>query len=74
MSAVLSPVAVEYPSTDGKPVAESDFQRDYLLYVVDALQEHFRAQNTRSMASKVGLKKACKKTNTVMHKNNTPAE
>ena len=44
MSAVLSPVAVEYPSTDGKPVAESDFQRDYLLYVVDALQEHFRAQ------------------------------
>ncbi len=44
MSAVLSPVAVEYPSTDGKPVAESDFQRDYLLYVVDALQEHFRAR------------------------------
>ena len=26
MSTVLSPIAVEYPSSDGKPVAESDFQ------------------------------------------------
>ena len=42
MSAVLSPVTVEYPSSDGKPVAESDIQRDYLLYAVDALQQHFR--------------------------------
>lgn len=42
MSSVLAPVAIEYPSTDGEPVAESDFQRDYLLYAVDALQQHFR--------------------------------
>ena len=44
MISVLAPVAIEYPSTDGEPVAESDFQRDYLLYVVDALQQHFRAR------------------------------
>ena len=44
MSTVLSRVTVEYPSTDGKPVAESDFQRDCLLYAVDVLQQHFRAR------------------------------
>ena len=44
MSTVLSRVRVEYPSTDGKPVAESDFQRDSLLYAVDVLQQHFRAR------------------------------
>ena len=44
MSTVLSPVTVEYPSSDGKPVAESDFQRDYLLYAVAVLQQCFRAR------------------------------
>ena len=47
MSTVLSRLPrarVEYPSTDGKPVAESDFQRDSLLYAVDVLQQHFRAR------------------------------
>jgi len=42
MSTVLSPVTVEYPSSDGKPMAESDSQRDCLVYAVDALQQHFR--------------------------------
>ena len=44
MSTVLSPATVEYPSTDGKPVAESDFQRDYLWYAVGVLQQYFRAR------------------------------
>ena len=44
MSTVLAPVTVEYPSTDGKPVAESDFQRDYLFYAVGVLQQFFRTR------------------------------
>lgn len=31
-----------YPDSDGKPMAESDFQRDYLLYAVEVLEHHFR--------------------------------
>ena len=41
---LLTRVPVEYPESDGKPVAESDFQRYYLLYAVDVLGQHFRAQ------------------------------
>lgn len=33
---------VEYPSSDGKPMAESDLHRDEMVYVIEALQEHFR--------------------------------
>lgn len=33
---------VEYPSSDGKPMAESDLHRDEMFYVIQALQEHFR--------------------------------
>lgn len=33
---------VEYPSSDGKPMAESDLHRDEMIYVIQALQEHFR--------------------------------
>ena len=44
MSTVYSPVTVEYPNSDGRPVAESDYQRDSLLYAVDALQHYFRAR------------------------------
>ena len=35
--------AVEYPSSDGKPVAESDFQLTVLTYAREALRTHFRA-------------------------------
>lgn len=45
MSAVQSPVTVEYPSSDGRPVAESDHRRDSLLYAVDALQHHSRSRS-----------------------------
>ena len=34
--------AVEYPSSDGKPVAESDFQLTVLTYAREALRTHFR--------------------------------
>jgi Uma2 family endonuclease len=33
---------IEYPDSDGKPIAESDFQRTPLFYAVEALDIHFR--------------------------------
>ncbi len=33
--------AVEYPSSDGKPMAESDLHRDEMIYVIEALKAHF---------------------------------
>lgn len=38
----LAPAAVEYPSSDGRPMAESDFQRTPLIYAVERLRQHFR--------------------------------
>ena len=32
---------VEYPTSDGKPMAESDIHRDIAYYVIDALKRHF---------------------------------
>ena len=37
-----SAVAVDYPSSDGKPMAESDSQRIPLTYAVDRLRHYFR--------------------------------
>ena len=37
-----TPVAVEYPSSDGQPIAETDHQRTPLTYAVEALRHHFR--------------------------------
>ncbi len=31
-----------YPESDGKPIAESDWTRDYLFYSVEALNHYFR--------------------------------
>ncbi len=43
---VLDPARADdeifYPETDGQPIAESDFQRGPLLYLVDALGYHAR--------------------------------
>ena len=39
---LAAPAAVEYPSSDGKPIAESDSQRIPLTYAVDRLRYHFR--------------------------------
>jgi Uma2 family endonuclease len=43
---VTPPAAtVYYPDSDGRPVAESEFQLIPFLYAVDALRTHFRARN-----------------------------
>jgi len=33
---------IEYPDTDGLPMAESDFQRQYLSYAVEVLRIYFK--------------------------------
>ena len=38
----LAPAKVHYPSSDGRPMAESDFQRTPLMYAVGRLRRHFR--------------------------------
>ena len=40
----LAPAKVHYPSSDGRPIAESDFQRTPLIYAVDRLRHHFRGR------------------------------
>ena len=35
---------VEYPSSDGKPMAETDLHREEMMYVIGALGEHFRSE------------------------------
>ena len=41
-STLLAPAALDYPSTDGKPLAEGDFQATPLIYAREALRDHFR--------------------------------
>ena len=41
-SSVLAPATVDYPSSDGAPVAESDFQLTPIAYARDALRDYFR--------------------------------
>ena len=41
-SSLLAPATVDYPSSDGQPVAETDRQRTPLTYAVDRLRHHFR--------------------------------
>ena len=41
-SSLLAPAKVDYPSSDGQPMAESDYQRTPLTYAVDRLRQHFR--------------------------------
>ncbi len=33
---------IEYPESDGQPMAETDLHRDDLVYLVEALDDHFR--------------------------------
>ena len=44
-SSVLAPARVEYPSSDGRPVAESDHQFIPLTYAANRLREHFRERD-----------------------------
>ena len=39
-------VPIHYPSSDGKPMAENDAQRDAIMYGVGALARHFKAAGT----------------------------
>ncbi len=41
-SLLLAPERVEYPSSDGQPMAETGHQRTPLTYAVEALRHHFR--------------------------------
>ena len=41
-SSLLAPARVDYPSSDGQPMAETDHQRIPLTYAVDGLRHHFR--------------------------------
>ena len=41
-SSVLAPATVDYPSSDGTPVAESDFQLTPLAYAREALRDYYR--------------------------------
>lgn len=36
---------IEYPSSDGKPMAESDITRDYITYSVEALKLYFQGRS-----------------------------
>ena len=43
MSTVIHPATeIYYPDSDGQPMAESDFQREPLIYAVESLRIHFR--------------------------------
>ena len=42
MSAFPLRKEVEYPSSDGKPMAETDVHRDEMVYVIEGLRSHFR--------------------------------
>ncbi len=46
-SAAAAPVAVEYPDSDGKPVAESDFQLNELIYAREGLRIYYRDRRGR---------------------------
>ena len=41
---VVPPVAIEYPSGDGKPMAENDAQLAAILYGIGALRVHFESR------------------------------
>ena len=40
-ASVPPPAAVEYPDSDGRPMAENDWQLDAILYALDALRARF---------------------------------
>lgn len=43
MATVIHPATeIYYPDSDGQPMAESDFQREPLIYAVESLRIHFR--------------------------------
>jgi Uma2 family endonuclease len=45
MTATCTIVDINYPDSDGLPMAESDAARDYLIYGVEALSTHFQERS-----------------------------
>jgi Uma2 family endonuclease len=39
-----SSLEIEYPSSDGKPMAESDLHRDWMVRIIELLKAHFAGQ------------------------------
>ena len=52
-SSVLAPAPVDYPSSDGRPVAESDHQFIPLTYAASRLRQHFRHRDDVYVAGKL---------------------
>ena len=52
-SSVLAPASVDYPSSDGRPVAESDHQFIPLTYAASRLRQHFRHRDDVYVAGKL---------------------
>ena len=46
-SVATAPVVVDYPDSDGKPVAESDFQLNELIYAREGLRIYYRDRRRR---------------------------
>lgn len=44
VGSIMRSLQIDYPSSDGLPMAESDFQRKSLTYAVEALSIHFQAR------------------------------
>ena len=42
---IVPPAAIDYPSSDGKPLAENDVQRDAIHYAYGALRLHYAANS-----------------------------
>ena len=42
---IVPPAAIDYPSSDGKPLAENDVQRDAIHYAYSALRLHYAANS-----------------------------
>jgi hypothetical protein len=42
---LYSALTIDYPSAHGLPMAESDFQRESLIYAIEALRVYFQARD-----------------------------
>ena len=52
---VTAPTPVDYPCSDGQPMAESDFQLEPLVYAITALRTHFHQRKNVYVAGDMFL-------------------
>lgn len=45
MSTYRSPIEVEYPESDGRPMGETDLHRNWMVRIIDILQQRYRGQH-----------------------------